>query len=409
MNPTNPNYYQDPRIAEAQAKAKSTQETYASAAANDITLPDLLKSALTKKFSTDNPLIRDIEGARTDVLNSFTGSQASVLPQNNNGMIFSPTQQADLIQRYRSPSVSRLSTLNDLFGLNVGGIQNVVGETSRASQAQTALKKGAADSAQNDLKSLLDLLELQQGQANYERDFAENQRQFNVSQSNKTGGESQSKTGEKWQDLINNSANEYQIWEAINVNSTAWRAAGIDVSQIWKNHANLVSKVGKGGAIPDALRTEKGVLSQSTAQLAKNKKNEDQIKEGFAAIQRAKQAIAKSGSGMQYLGYSTRSKLSGPLGLGTDAAKTNAALSNVNTLLFQIAGTQFPKNEEALLGGIVTGLDKDIKTNEQSLNDAQQRLNDRYASVRGIDPSALNALRSGGYNEDQIYEYLNTK
>ena len=161
MNPNGfQSIYNDPNLASAKATAQTANQNALSSEVAGMQLPDMLRQALTAKFTDNNPLIADMGRAREDVMNSFTGAPLSVLPENNNGMIFSPTQQADLIQRQRSAPIARLSTLNDLFGLNVGGIQNVIDSTGRAFGAQTRATQGQAELAQNNVAQLLQELQL---------------------------------------------------------------------------------------------------------------------------------------------------------------------------------------------------------------------------------------------------------
>lgn len=126
------------------------------------TLPDMLREALNKKFSTSNPLIQDRERALTGYMTAATEAPLRYTPQSAGGQsetVYTPQEQANLIQGYRAPFLSKLATTNDLIGLNTGGIENVIGATSRAAQSNLEGLRGGADVAR---QSYLDLLGEQQ-------------------------------------------------------------------------------------------------------------------------------------------------------------------------------------------------------------------------------------------------------
>lgn len=122
----------------ARTQSQQAQQRLSSETAATSSLPDMLREALNKKFSTDNPLIKERESALTGYMNATTQAPLNVTPKSAGGnadVVYNPAQQANLIQQYRSPFVSRLATLNDLIGLNTGGINNIIDSTSRAAQA----------------------------------------------------------------------------------------------------------------------------------------------------------------------------------------------------------------------------------------------------------------------------------
>lgn len=412
MNPTTPqSYYDDPKLTQARTAYETAERAATSAQSAETKLPDMLREALTKKFSADNPLVQNRESALQNYLTVNAQAPLDVTHKSAGGLsdvIYSPLEQSALIERKRASATAPLSTANYLLQLAEGGMGNIIDAGTRAAQAQTIQRQGEAKLKRQSYTDILDELSRKADEAWREKEFNEKVRQFNVSQSNKGSGTAQDKTSEVWQNLVNNSSNEYDIWKAINSNQAAYKAAGVDVQQLWNNHKSLAQSVGKGGAIPDSIRTAKGATSMSSTQIQKNKQNVTDIQTGMAAIQQARQALEKSSSGIQYSGYGLRAKL--PFGgISQEAKDTNAALASANTNLFKIAGTQFPKNEAALLGGIVLGIDKSKGENISSLQKSQERLNNQYASLRGIDPTDVNALRNAGYNEDQIYEYLKSQ
>lgn len=156
MNPSD--YLNDPSLQTAQTAATNASSAYQTAAANDVSLPTMLRQALMDKFTNNNPLINDLNSAQTNYLNVAKSAPNSVLPENNGGHIFNPIQQEDLINQRKTAALSPVMLLNTLLGLQTGGIGNIIDATSKASQAKVTGLKGAADTAQQTYANLLDLL-----------------------------------------------------------------------------------------------------------------------------------------------------------------------------------------------------------------------------------------------------------
>lgn len=153
--------FDDPSLQEARSSAQTASKTALDAQTGDLTLADQLREALNKKFSTSNPLMAEREQATQNYLTSSTEAPLRVTPRSAGGMsdvVYSPLQQANLIQQYRAPGIARLGTLNDLLGLQTGGVDNIIGSTSRASQAQTQGLVNTATLAQQQYKNLLEEL-----------------------------------------------------------------------------------------------------------------------------------------------------------------------------------------------------------------------------------------------------------
>lgn len=151
--------FDNPEIQSARSTAQTASESALKARTGDITLADQLREALTKKFSTNNPLIAEREQATQDYLASSTEAPLRVTPKSAGGMsdvVYTPLEQANLIQQYRAPGIARLGSLNDLLGLQTGGMENIIGATSRASQANTQGLIDRASLAQTAYKNLLE-------------------------------------------------------------------------------------------------------------------------------------------------------------------------------------------------------------------------------------------------------------
>lgn len=154
-------YLSDPALQSAQSSANTATQTALNAQQAGYTLPDLLKQALTKKYSeASNPLMADLNTARQQVYSDISGAPAQVT-QANSGVIFSPTQQAALIGKYRAPGIANLAGLTDRFNLETGGLQNIINSTSNAFQAQTAGLQGKAELARQSYTDLLNLMKMQ--------------------------------------------------------------------------------------------------------------------------------------------------------------------------------------------------------------------------------------------------------
>lgn len=61
--------------------------------------------------------------------------------------------------------------------------------------------------------------------------------------------EIEAKTEDAWNKILAGSKTEYDAWKQIDKNQKALGASGVDVRQLWSNHAALAAKVGTGGSI----------------------------------------------------------------------------------------------------------------------------------------------------------------
>ena len=153
--------YDNPILSTARETASSTAKAAGTAASEAMTLPDQLRSALTKKFGEDNPVVQQRQSAFENYLNTTTQAPLDVTSTTVGGnapVIFNPLQQANLIQQKRSAALAPLSSLNDLFGLETGGLENVIGATSRANQAQVAGLNTAAQLSRQNYEDILNEL-----------------------------------------------------------------------------------------------------------------------------------------------------------------------------------------------------------------------------------------------------------
>lgn len=153
----NYNPYSDPAYVQAKQASDTAYQQYGTAAQNTLTMPDMLKKALDQKFaSQDNPLYKMQENTSKDYFNSLDTGYQDVLPENNNGMIFSPEAQQQQIQGKRNSLLALLSSVNQMIGGGFGGIENVIGE---ATKMYTAQEKAAQLKAETARQKVADLFE----------------------------------------------------------------------------------------------------------------------------------------------------------------------------------------------------------------------------------------------------------
>lgn len=168
-------YYNDPGLQQAQQQSQQAGTAYKTAVGNASTMPDLLKQALDKKFSENNPLIQERSTATANYLNEFTNAPQAVQQP---GMVFNPQEQANLIQQRRSSALIPVMNANELLSWQQGGISNTVGE---ATKMYEAVARAAGIELENKRQQYMDILNLisQKAQAaESNRNFSEGQRQF---------------------------------------------------------------------------------------------------------------------------------------------------------------------------------------------------------------------------------------
>lgn len=179
MNPTN--YYSDPALVQARNESQTAMSAYGTAQQNTMTMPELLKQALDKKFnSADNPLLQDRANALNDYTNASNTGYQSVLPENNHGLIFAPSSQLEQIQARQNSALSNLSMINSMLAGGENGILNLIDRATNQYKAQEAGAKNKADIARQKYQDLLDEIDKKVQQSNVDRTFAENVREFGL-------------------------------------------------------------------------------------------------------------------------------------------------------------------------------------------------------------------------------------
>lgn len=140
--------FDSPELQQVKSEAATAASNYSSASAAGISLPDMLREALTKKFSTSNPLIQQREGAVKNYMTESSAAPLAVTPKSAGGqadVVYTPQEQAALIGGRRAAAMAPVSSLNALLGLTQTGLENVIGATGRAYEGQVAGLKNEAD------------------------------------------------------------------------------------------------------------------------------------------------------------------------------------------------------------------------------------------------------------------------
>lgn len=190
--------YDNPQLQSARSAYEGAERQATQAESSSISLPTMLKEALNKKFSADNPLVQGRERALENYLTVNESAPLDVTHRSAGGrsdVVYSPLEQSSLIGARRAAATAPLSTANYLLGMAEGGIADVVDSTSRAGQAEVSRLKGNAQLKRQTYQDIFSEIaaraaEEQQRRDNEyrERELEESIRQFNVGQSSKNSG-----------------------------------------------------------------------------------------------------------------------------------------------------------------------------------------------------------------------------
>lgn len=181
----NSSLFNTPEVSAARTTAQNSSATAARAAQSAITLPDMLRDTLTKKFE-GNPLYGQRETAVENYLNTSTQAPLDYTHTSAGGnadVIYNPMQQANLIQGARANALAPITTLNSLLGLQVGGMDDIIDAAGRTANAQVA---GLQSQAELDRQRYLDIIDLISKQA--DEDYRQAQLELNRKKANDSGG-----------------------------------------------------------------------------------------------------------------------------------------------------------------------------------------------------------------------------
>lgn len=137
-------------------------------------LPNMLREALTAKFTKDSPLIRERNSAVQNLLNVNSTSGEFAAPRSvtiGGGQEVAPganpvgeqatvdnvhlpfSSQQRIMSARRGAALTPVMTLNDILGATTGGINNIISDTEKAYSAQTKRRQADYDIAK-DLEDL---------------------------------------------------------------------------------------------------------------------------------------------------------------------------------------------------------------------------------------------------------------
>lgn len=185
------NYLNDPRLQQAQGNFQAASGQANASAQQDVSLPQMLKETLNAKFNDNNPLVAERNNAATAYLSSVPSSYNDVLPENNNGVILNPTQQAMMIQSKQNAYLSPLMSANSRLATQRGGLADVIQGVVQAHKSSTDALAQKAQLAHQSYKDILDELSTKAEEAFKLKSLTETMRHNRVSEgisSSKSGG-----------------------------------------------------------------------------------------------------------------------------------------------------------------------------------------------------------------------------
>lgn len=126
-------------------------------------LPSMLRDALAKKLTIDNPLIAQRGEALGNFMTAAEGSAAELLGIQQGGAPFSPTQLRSLQGQREAAALVPLANINYMLSQVTGSIPEIVNSVGQVFRAGVIGSQGAADIARQGYLDRLNIL-LQQGQ-----------------------------------------------------------------------------------------------------------------------------------------------------------------------------------------------------------------------------------------------------
>src|SRR3990167_6929966 len=146
-----------------------------------------LKQSLTQIFAKGNPLLQQREGQLANYLSAGDRARADFLPKTTpqgpgeRPVIYSPTELNALVEGRKAQALAPLLGTNQLITGMYGNVGDIIQGAGTGLQAQI---EGARTQAANALNLYQQAIQQEQ----FNRNFSENQRQFDVTQKNKGGG-----------------------------------------------------------------------------------------------------------------------------------------------------------------------------------------------------------------------------
>ena len=199
----------------------------------------------------------------------------SVLPENNQGMVFNPIEQAAMVAGRRGAALAPVTSLNTMLAQSYGGLDNIIAAATRSYQAIAGVKGAKAQAARQNLEDLLGIADKQrqQGQSqleqsNWEKTFGENQRQFGLEyelnkqresrltnvlneekkvEENERGRKATDKAVQALMETLTDPENADEnpksvAWEWIHEFEPSFGSAGIDAVALWDIYNKIPNK-----------------------------------------------------------------------------------------------------------------------------------------------------------------------
>lgn len=379
------NYFNSPELTQAQGQYQAAAGTANQSAAEDISLPTQLRQALAAKFGEDNPLIQQRAQASTDYLNSIPSSYNDVLPQNNNGVILSPTQQAMMIGAKQNAYLGRVANANSLISSQSGSLKDLIEAAAAAHQGETKLKLSKAELAHQNYADILGKLSAQADQAYKQQALSQEkllreeemgiQRskfQFDMLGGLKGLAQKQltelvkGKNGMTLKDALSHFGNQLNPDEIYAIyNTTSGRGPATENSA---QLSDLGIKPTEKSKQQDALGITKGTINNLLDQYSQIKTNP------FMGNLLSKVPLtAQNNYEKQRLGLATALKDISGAGAGSGVRVTQTELNNWAQLL------PSPKNTESVNKNNIISLDKNLKAKFHG-----QGLDSQYLAQFGI-------------------------
>ena len=104
-----------------------------------------LRSNLSQIYNKDNPLIQQREGLLSNYLSAGDRARNQLLPQNQGGTVFSPTELQAITSTNQGAALAPLASLNNLIMGQYGSLGNYLDVASRTAQARLAASGANAD------------------------------------------------------------------------------------------------------------------------------------------------------------------------------------------------------------------------------------------------------------------------
>src|SRR3990167_4187713 len=121
-------------------------------------LPSMLRDALAKKLTIDNPLIAQRGEALGNFMTAAEGSAAELLGIQQGEAPFSPTQLRSLQGQRESAALVPLSNINTMLSQVMGSIPDIVDSVKGAFQSGVIGAQGAAEIARTKFQDELNLI-----------------------------------------------------------------------------------------------------------------------------------------------------------------------------------------------------------------------------------------------------------